>query len=151
MGRGNYCPSGECADQWYVDYDGYRYDEEEGERCEEIDFDLLQDDMNQALEAIKKRFPSFQNDEKWGDGYWGEKYLLSNKLFRIGMADNQWSAVLFLQMRDDLYPEQENLAGKHFSAYASALRQIMLEVFGEIHIRTSAWTSCAIRREDAAS
>lgn len=145
MGRGNYCPSGECADQWYVDYDNYRYDEDEDEHYEGIDYEELMLDMEQVLEAIKKRFPSFRDDVKWGDGYWGEEYRLSNKLFRIGTADNQWSAVLFIQMRQDLWIEQETLAKRHLPEYSKAILQIMLETFGEISIRSGAWCSRTVR------
>lgn len=148
MGRGNYCPSGECADQWYVDYDDYRYEHEDSSMDYEIDYELLTDDLHVALEAIKKRFPSFRDDVKWGDGYWGEEYLLSNKLFRIGTADNTWSAVLFLQMRQDLWDYEETLARRHFEEYSKAILQIMLDTFGEISLRSGAWCSKKIKREE---
>lgn len=142
MGRGNYCPSGECSDQWYVDYDDYSYETD----CDyEIDYELLMEDMDRALEAIKKRFPSFHETDKWGDQYWCEQYRLENKLFRIGTADNQWSGVLFLQMRQDLWIEQETLARRHFDQYSKAIRQIMLETFGKISLRRGAWCSRTIK------
>ena len=42
MGRGNYCPSGELTDQWYIDYDGYVWDDDEHEEWER-DYELLEE------------------------------------------------------------------------------------------------------------
>ena len=146
MGRGNYCPSGDCWDVWYVDYDKYEYDEEEDEHYQGVDYELICEDMHKALESIRKRFPSFEKvDGEWGSRYWGEEYCLKNKLFRVGLADNTWSMALFIQMRDDIWIEQENLAKRHLPEYSKAILQIMLETFGEISIRSGAWCSRTVR------
>lgn len=147
MGRGNYCPSGEVTDQWYIDHDLYQIEDEAEEY--EIDYDLMRDDVSEVMDAIKQRFPSFYDDEKYGDGYWGEQYMLENKLFRIGTADNQWSEAVFIQMRDDLWPEQENLARQHFPRYCEGIKKIMLEFFGEIHLRNGPWMSEVLKKEEA--
>ena len=148
MGKSNYCPSGEYTDQWYVDYDQFTWDTPSGEP--ELDYKAYIDVMDEALREIEERFPSFTivTEKKYGDRYWSEEYQLENKLFRIGLADNEWSGALFIQMRDDLEPEQQNLARKHFESYTSAIRQVMLKIFGEISIRTGAYTSRTIRLED---
>ncbi len=146
MGRGNYCPSGECSDQWYVEYDQYDIIDENEEPTGEYDWSLMMEDFDRAFEAIQKRFPSFEKvDDKWGDRYWGEQYRLENKLFMIGIADNTWSLALFIQMRKDLWIEQENLAKRHFPEYSKAILQIMLETFGEIGLRNGPWCSKTIR------
>ena len=151
MGRGNYCPAGDCTDQWYVEYDQYDIIGEDETPTGERDYDLMMEDFDLALRAIIKRFPSFDYvNGVYGDRYWDEEYRLENKLFRIGIADNTWSLALFLQMRRDLEPDQETLARRHFAAYSKAILTIMLETFGQISLRSGAWCSRTVRLETPA-
>ncbi len=147
MGRGNYCPGGQVADQWYIDYDGYRWNDEEHHDYE-IDEMLLDFDIDTILNAVKERFPSFSTADKYGDGYWAEHIRLENRFFRIGTADNQWSCAVFIQMKDDLWPEEENLARHHFQRYCDGIKAIMLDHLGEISLRCGAWCSRTLKKEE---
>lgn len=150
MGRGNYCPKGELTDQWYIDYDGYLWDDEEHDEYER-DYDLLEDDVDAIMVSIRKRFPSFYPAVmEHGDGYWGEKFRLENSFFRIGTADNEWSEAVFIQMREDLWPEEENLARRHFPRYCEGIKKIMLETLGTIYLRNGPWMSSKLTLEVAA-
>lgn len=145
MGRGNYCPSGEMTDQWYIDHEMYQLEDEAGEY--EIDFDLMQEDISEVMEAIKKRFPSFHDKNRFGDNYWGERYMLENQLFWIGTADNQWSEAIFIKERDDLGDFHGALARRHFPRYCEAIKQILLEMFGTIYLRNGPWMSSKLTLE----
>lgn len=145
MGRGNYCPSGECSSQWYIDHDNYLWDDFEHESWE-IDYELLGYDIDDVMIAVQKRFPSFHPIDEWGSNYWAEHFLLENKFFRIGRADNEWSEAVFIQMKDDLWPEQESLASQHFATYCDGIRAIILDKLGELYLRTGPWTSARIKQ-----
>ena len=113
MGRGNYCPSGECADQWYVDYDGYRYDEEEGERCEEIDFDLLQDDIRKMTLGYKitpessfvgNGMKGFLKRAVWRvNGFWVSQLAAQQSWF------NNSAARGFIQTKNHILQQQDTI------------------------------------------
>lgn len=148
MGRGNYCPSGELTDKWYIDYDGYVWDDDEHEEWER-DYELLEEDVCQIIEAIEKRFPSFSSIDTWGSNYWGEHFRLENKFFRIGTADNEWSQAVFIQMKDNLWPEEVNLASRHFQTYCDGIMSIMLDTLGEISLRCGAWCSRTVKKGEA--
>ena len=147
MGRGNYCPSGEATDQWYLDHDFYMWNDDEHEEFE-IDWDLLGYDIDDVLADVKKRFPSFYSIDEWGDSYWGERFLLENKFFRIGRADNEWSEAVFIQMKDDLWPEEQNLANRHFKSYCDGILAILLDHLGQISLRCGPWMSKTLKKEE---
>ena len=68
MGRGNFRHNGEIGKEWYIDYDNYRMDDEEGEY---VDYDLLYEDENEILRLITEKYHSFHAPEKkYGDNYY---------------------------------------------------------------------------------
>ena len=151
MGRGNYCARGDYADQWYLDYDNYYtpiYDEENDEETGEtfFDQDMLDDDISMIMQEIEKRFPSFRECNKWTDRE--SHAMLENEMFYIGIADNEWSAAIFIQGKDEdiSWNGYEGLASKHFSNYVEKLEKILLEMFGSVYIRNGAWMSNKIER-----
>lgn len=154
MGRGNYCPMGKLTDQWYIDYDNYSYHEEEDDAdyvvYEGYDYDLCEEDIYNAMSEIQKRYPSFQPCDKYSNSehgrYWGEHILLENSFFEIGMADNSWSAAIFIKERDDI--ECSGIAERHFKEYCDGIKNLLLNLFGEIYLRNGAWMSSVIRKEE---
>lgn len=145
MGRGNFCPCGDAADQWYIDYDFYRLNDDEHDEYE-TDYDLLDDDVNAAFLMIQNRFPSFSPCDKYMNHYWGQTARLENKYFYIGTADNEWSEAIFIVMKDDLYPEEEPLANRHFDQYCKGIQEILLDVFGTVYLRNGPWMSSKIEK-----
>lgn len=154
MGRGNYCPMGQLTDQWYIDFDRYNFTEEDdGGKYSWFDEELLDEDLGNVMTEIEERFPSFCRCEKnpttkYGY-YWYEHVWLENKLFEIGTADNQWSQAIFIREKDNLEPEQYNLAGKHFEEYRNGIQDILLDYFETISLRAGAWCSSTLTRETA--
>lgn len=155
MGRGNYCARGNYAGQWYLDYDNYyspMYDAETDEETEEtfFDQDLLDEDVSMLMQEIEDRFPSFRHCDKWGNYYEGREnhFLLENEMFYIGIADNEWSASIFIQGKDEdiSWHGYEGLAGKHFDNYTKQIEKILLDMFGDVYKRNGAWMSSKIER-----
>lgn len=142
MGRGNFCPCGNITFQWYINDANY-YD---GEFNEYYDYDLEAEDIHYALEKIKERFPSFYECRECKDSYWGQVVRLKNKLFEIGTADNQWSAAIYIKECDNL-EENYGLAEKHFEEYKNGIKDILLDIFGEIYLRNGPWMSSKLTKE----
>ena len=93
---------------------------------------------------IKDRFSTFAESKGWkGD----VKFLLSNGLYVIGIADNQINNAITLQMREDLPAEQIPLAQKHFAEYKRGISKILLDMFGEVR-KYGGWFCSAPLGED---
>lgn len=138
MGRGNFCASGDLAMQWYIDYD--QFTSEDGE----IDELFLHEMVNyEMVNKIMKRYPSFWKTDKWirRDAH----ALLENKLFYIGTADNENTLAVFISSKDEFGIGR--MAIRHFDGYKKGVQQILLDLFGEVYIRTSVWTSGRIAKE----
>lgn len=153
MGRGNFCANGKNSDQWYIDNEWYEEPEldENGEETGEtwIDYDFQLEDVEEnILKAIEKRFPSFRKTEKTVDHYWGKSYKLENELFSIGIADNDWSLAVFIEENEEnvSWNGYHGLAEKHFQQYREGIEKILLESYGSIYKRGTAWTSHKVER-----
>ena len=153
MGRGNFCASGKNSDQWYIDNEWYEETEidENGEETGEtwIDYDFQIEDVEEnILKAIEKRFPSFRKTSKTIDHYWGKRYRLENELFSIGIADNEWSLAIFIEENEEnvSWNGYQGLAEKHFQRYKEGIEKILLESYGSIYKRGTAWTSRKVER-----
>ncbi len=121
MGRGNYYASGNYAAQWYVEYEP----------------DILED----TFREIEIRFPSFYKQDKWI--HRDSHILLENKLFYIGIADNEWTVAVFLSSKDNAVTD--SLTAQHFDTYKEGILDILLSFFIEVYVPTSSWTSRKIQ------
>ncbi len=139
MGRGNFY-AGDPGDQWYIDYDLYDWDDPLTAS------ELLQEDINQVLMAIRERFPSFHSCHKCLVRR-DMDIELENKFFWIGTAENQWSIALWIVMRDDEWEPDENLAMRHYWTYHDEIERMLLDQFGTICKRCGPWTSRTITKD----
>lgn len=139
MGRGNFCASGDLAMQWYIDYD--QFTSEDGEYDELFQHEMVNYEM---VNQIMNRYPSFWKTNAWirRDAH----TLLENKLFYIGIADNENTLAVFISSKDEFGTGR--MAIRHFEGYKNGIQKILLELFGEIYVRTSAWTSARITEEE---
>ena len=119
MGRGNFCASGDLAMQWYIDYD--QFTSEDGEYDELFQHEMVNYEM---VSQIMKRYPSF-----WKTN-----------------ADNENTLAVFISSKDEFGTGR--MAIRHFEGYKKGIQKILLELFGEIYVRTSAWTSARITKEE---
>ena len=139
MGRGNFCASGDLAMQWYIDYD--QFTSEDGEYDELFQHEMVNYEM---VNQIMNRYPSFWKTNAWirRDAH----ALLENKMFYIGIADNENTLAVFISSKDEFGTGR--MAIRHFEGYKKGIQKILLELFGEIYVRTSAWTSARITEEE---
>lgn len=177
MGKGNCSVFGSCEGQWYIDYsliDVYRrktegsdgeYEYRLGKDVElsERD-DFVYDEEGSMIERenfedcfcdeMSSKFPCFEPMKKdywltWKTHEADGRVLLESKLFYIIVGDNEWSLAVKLIQKKDCYGEYlfEGLQKKHSPEYLAAMKEILLNMFGEVSYRTGAWTSGVIRKE----
>lgn len=169
MGRGNVCTLGRAEGLYFVDNDFLdvykKMDSEEMEsedkyitpRDEGFDFDACvycepesafkQIDFEWELsDRLIEKFPSFNRVDKWITN--SRRALLENKLFYIVVEDNMWSVAVELIQKQDPYGG-DDLVGLQMGLYArylDAIKDILLDMHGEVGIYTGAWTSATIKK-----
>lgn len=178
MGRGNVCVTGPYEGLFYIDNDDlqvYRrnnpYAKEE-ETClqrelgpddimgdewllDEIGSSYEEEDVLECFCAeLRKLCPSFQpaaNSNVWLGNE--RRVILENELFYICVEDNEWSLAVELVQKDG-YSDCESawMAGlqkRRYRGYLDSMKKALLARLPSIGIRTGAWTSGTITREEA--
>lgn len=162
MGAGNVCTFGECEGLYFVDnefLDVYCKEAKDGnieycslsetddrcEYCETESFFNRMDFEHNFKEAMKKRFRSFKDADEWVSRT--RRAILENELFYIVCEDNQWSLAVELIQKEDS-EETVGLQMGLYKTYLSGIKEILLNMNGEVGIYTSAWTSGVIKEEE---
>lgn len=167
MGAGNVCVFGQAEGLYYIDrrfLDVYtkKTGDEEYENCllgeldiyddefvfNELESDFLMDDMQHMLcETLMERFPSFEYVNKWITNT--RKALLENELFYIVLEDNQWSIAVELVQKEGEYGGEEKVGLQMglYLKYLKGIREILLDMYGEIYTYTGQWTSGILKKE----
>lgn len=178
MGRGNVCVTGSYEGLFYIDNDDLRvyrrndpYAKEEETSlqrdlgCEDLSGDeWLLDEIGSSYEEedvlecfcaeLRKLCPSFQptaNSNVWLGNE--RRVILENELFYICVEDNEWSLAVELVQKDG-YSDCESawMAGlqkRRYRGYLDSMKKALLARLPSIGIRTGAWTSGTITREEA--
>ena len=103
---------------------------------------------------MRKLCPSFQpaaNSNVWLGNE--RRVILENELFYICVEDNEWSLAVELVQKDGYSDCQSAwLAGlqkRRYREYLDSMKKALLARLPSIGIRTGAWTSGTITREEA--
>ena len=178
MGRGNVCVTGSYEGLFYIDNDDLRvyrrndpYAKEEETSlqrdlsCEDFSSgEWLLDEVGSSYEEedvlecfcaeLRKLCPSFQpaaNSNVWLGNE--RRVILENELFYICVEDNEWSLAVELVQKDGYSDCQSAwLAGlqkRRYREYLDSMKKALLARLPSIGIRTGAWTSGTITREEA--
>ncbi len=164
MGRGNVCVNGVAEGLYFVDndfLDVYSNENEYGEikycslreaddgfeycECESYfrrkDFEIL------LVEEMICRFPSFEFVDRWISR--SRKAILENKLFYVVLEDNEWSMAVELIQKEDEYGSGAMIGLQMglYREYLEGIKEILLDMNGEVGIYTGAWTSGVIRKD----
>lgn len=166
MGRGNVCVNGVAEGLYFVDndfldiysrlnsdsyydvrlqkdvddYDSWSYDETESY----FNRDMI---VHAFACEMMARFPSFEYVDKWISR--SRKAILENKLFYVVLEDNQWSVAVELIQKEDEYGG-DGMIGLQmglYRDYLEGIKEILLDMNGEVGIYTGAWTSGIIRKD----
>lgn len=172
MGRGNVCVRGKAEGLFFVDYeflDVYRRtdgDEDDPEYLspmevyhrthgsydgwvyDEFESELLREDFEMNLIAmLQDRFKSLRKIDKWIDRY--QRAILENDLFYVALEDNEWSiAVELIQKEGTWGDELLGLQIGLYQKYLKAIKEIILDLFGEVGVYAGAWTHGIERKEN---
>ena len=164
MGRGNVCTLGKCEGLYFVDndfLDVYSMKNEDGEieyrslrdaddgfeYCESESYWKRKDFECECVELMMARFHSFEYVGKWISG--SRFALLENDLFYVVWEDNQWSLAIELIQKEGEYGGEEKVglqAGLYLK-YLKGIKEILLDMHGEVGTYTGAWTSGTIKLE----
>lgn len=126
--------------EWLLDEIGSSYEEEDVLEC--------------FCTELRKLCPSFQpaaNSNVWLGNE--RRVILENELFYICVEDNEWSLAVELVQKDG-YSDCESawMAGlqkRRYRGYLDSMKKALLARLPSIGIRTGAWTSGTITREEA--
>ena len=169
MGRGNCMVNGPYEGLWYIDRDlidvywnsyteEYKLMRDVG--CNEFmkcDYSQSESEYNydDMLEIIRNRmmlkYKSFVEADRWvsdGGSRCDRKAFLENELFFIAVEDNEWSYAIELIQKGP-----ESLAGlqkRFYQTYLDSIRDIILDVYGEVSYRNGPWMHGTIVKEDMA-
>lgn len=76
-------------------------------------------------------------------------YYIDNDHFHIAIEDNEWSLAIELVQKEGLYGDNlYGLQARHYQKYLEGMKRCLLEHLPSIGIRTGAWTSDVIKREE---
>jgi hypothetical protein len=100
-------------------------------------------------ERLTLRFNSFQPVDKWRYRYGGH-VVLENSFFQISVADNEWSAAWLLLEREDIDDTGANrtLMRRHYPAYLEAIKNALLDGWGEAIGYGGAWVHGKIYKKE---
>ena len=79
----------------------------------------------------------------------GKHQLLMNDMFIIAFEDNDWSVAV--ELLENPKSKNPNLRPNLFPNFQKRMRDILLDLVGEIHIRTGSWSTQKMTKADAAA
>lgn len=152
MGRGNVCVHGEYEGLFFIDWDNFSKEWEDGDGniiTDDYDFqrDEWEDSLEQFITDFTEKYPSFSKCDEWLSN--SEHAVLENNLFYIVTEDNEWSmAIKLIQKEQDYYSKGNivNLQKKQYHNYLEGIKECLFLQFNEIGTYSGAWTSGRIRR-----
>lgn len=169
MGRGNCCTFNEAEGLYYVDndfLDVYKRKDCESDEPEDMfitprddgfDFDMCEWDECESYfrrhdfeyeftEKMLERFKSLERVDKWISR--DRRALLENSLFYIVCEDNEWSLAIELIQKEDKWGGNElvGLQMGHYRRYLDAIRDILLDMHGEVGTYDGAWTHGVLKK-----
>ena len=153
MGRGNVCVFGEYEGLYYIDNDHihvYRDSEDMSDYPETRLMGAL--DYGELIGG-RWLFEKASGDEWIRAGLYGDRsrrVILESKLFYVCLEDNEWSLAVELIQKEEPWglSWMENLQKRLYEKYLDGMKKALLNRLPSIGIRTGAWTSGTIKRDE---
>ena len=128
--------------EWVYDEEGTGNEEDDVLECFMADFCQM--------------FPGFERagtNEWLRNGPYGDlsrRVILESKLFYVCVEDNEWSLAVELVQKEEPWglPWMENLQKQLYQKYLDGMKKALLNRLPGVGIRTGAWTSGRIKREE---
>ncbi len=79
----------------------------------------------------------------------GKHQLLMNDMFIIAFEDNDWSVAV--ELLENPKSKNPNLRPNLFPNFKKGMRDILLDLVDEIHVRTGSWSTQRVTKADAAA
>ena len=128
--------------EWVYDEEGTGNEEDDVLECFMADFCQM--------------FPGFERagtNEWLRNGPYGDlsrRVILESKLFYVCVEDNEWSLAVELLQKEEPWglPWMENLQKQLYQKYLDGMKKALLNRLPGVGIRTGAWTSGRIKKEE---
>lgn len=98
----------------------------------------------QFSEEMQKRYKSLKPVNKVVKG---ARHLLASDMFIIAIEDNGWS--FGVELLNNPKCKNKNLSKHLFPSFAKGMRDILIDLAGEIHVRTGSWSTEVIDKAKA--
>lgn len=151
MGRGNSCVFGKYEGLYYVDWNNFSNEYEDGEGNIIVDEYMRVEEWEEALSQfifdLTKKYPSFSTCEEWLSNT--EKAVLENSLFYITVEDNEWSMAIKLVQKEQSYYSKGNIVNLQaglYMKYLNGIRDCLFNQFDELGTYEGAWTNGRIKK-----
>lgn len=134
MGRGNYLPNTDKPYRMvYIDYPIFEDDAEEHDSLDNI-WNGWYEDLKESIKYFLPKSFIDPTNKKWDSN---DTIIISeNKLFKVCLADNDYSIAVILMVNEDAPSFAEANIDKVFDKIAYGLWELY-----EVRIRCGAWTS----------
>lgn len=96
------------------------------------------------IEQMTKRYKSLQPVDKMVKGV---HYIMESDMFIVAFEDNNWSVGVELLLNKKC--KNPNLRIKLQPSFAKGMRDILIKLTGEVHIRTGSWSTTVIDAKKA--
>lgn len=96
------------------------------------------------IEQMTKRFKSLKPVDKTVKGV---HYILQSDMFTVAFEDNNWSVGVELLCNKKC--KNENLRAHLQPSFAKGMRDILIDIVGEVQVRTGSWSSSTINKKIA--
>lgn len=114
--------------------DKYEYDED----LSQMNYNQFKDNL---AEKLIQKFPSLTTDTTFDAK--NTRTLVQNKLFAVLLRDNEWSLAVQISSIPD---GNKGLQTQMLPSFTNGLREILLNQFDEIYVRTGSFTTQPINK-----
>lgn len=119
--------------------DTYRFDD----TLTQARFDSFK---KQFIKKMQDKFKSLKPQDVTAKG---KRHLLMNDMFIIAFEDNDWSVAV--ELLENPKSKNPNLRPNLFPNFKKGMRDILLDLVDEIHVRTGSWSTQKMTKADAAA
>lgn len=100
----------------------------------------------QFIKKMQDKFKSLKPQDLTAKG---KHQLLMNDMFIVAFEDNDWSVAV--ELLENPMSKNPNLRPNLFPNFKKGMRDVLLDIVDEIHVRTGSWSTQRMTKADAAA
>lgn len=99
---------------------------------------------NQFIQRMQARYKSLQQIDEVKKGV---HHILTSDMFTVAFEDNNWS--VGVELLNNKKCKNENLRAHLLPSFAKGMRDILIDLVGEVQVRTGSWSADTIDKAKA--